>query len=118
MDYHNRRIHSTTYVEDGEGILAAPQGIPVPGGYIFVVSAEAIAGSEVDREAEAKGQDPGEDDEVVVPAHLAHNACPRHQSCSHKTGGQDEGSSGHGEDCGAAIEKIAGRHINASVFAG
>ncbi|RYP27230.1 hypothetical protein DL767_007763 [Monosporascus sp. MG133] len=105
-----------TYVEDREGIFATPQYGPIFRRDVSIMPAESIAGSELDREAEAEGQNPSKNDEVVVPAHLPHDACPRHYSGSNEYGSQDDRAGSHGKNCRAAIGYIVGRHIDALVL--
>lgn len=56
-----------TYVKHREDILRLPKRETVPTGNVCIVLAQALARADVDGGAEADGEHPCQDNEVVVP---------------------------------------------------
>lgn len=73
---------------------------------ICVMATKPPFGAEVDGEAEEEGNQPGQDDDVVVPRNTADDADARDQSRGDKDGGQGQGSRDDGEDGRAPVRKV------------
>lgn len=68
-----------------------------------------FARADVDGNTETSTQEPGENNEVVVPTDAFDNDSPTYESCYQEEGRNDQGGGGDGEDGGASIGNVGRR---------
>ena len=98
-----------TYIEDGKDIFTHSQPGPITSRDVGVVAAQSLLGCKVDGETEKKGNEPGKDDDVVVPTNPSHDSNPRPHPPGNKDGGQCHRGSGDGEDGRPPAGKVFAR---------
>ena len=77
------------YIEDGKNIFALPQAGTVVRIYVVIMAAEAPHGTKIDGETEEEGNDPGNQDNIVVIADMFNNADTGDHPRGDEDGSQD-----------------------------
>ena len=73
------------------------------------MSTKSLRSAIVDGKAEAKSEEPGNDNEVIIPAHLSNDELAAGQPSTNEDTRQHESARGDGENDRATVRKVVNR---------